>query len=253
MLYLSGMEKGYIYLGRLVDHNGNFVTNYHKIGKSCDFKVRETNLNSTHMPIDVQFIRVFETDYMSNLEKVLHACFSEYRVIKEYDWRRNITTEWFDVQDDELLYSKLTSVVKNFPNTVEIDMECKVQSDTGTTVTEKVEMMKVIKSVKNRWRLKVYINGEDITCETGADTFASAVEYICDKVGYERVDQDEFILSDRKEEFKERYSAYEEYAVRKIGNLFLYTAMSNHRKAEFISNMVKRYDIPEITYEIVSV
>ena len=93
------MEKGYVYIGRLVDPHGNYVTNYYKLGKTIDFKVRELNLNSTHMPLDVQFVRVFETEHMSNLEKILHACFDEYRVIKEYGWRRNITTEWFDVSD----------------------------------------------------------------------------------------------------------------------------------------------------------
>jgi len=50
------MEKGYVYIARIVDHGGKFVNGYHKIGKSIQYKVRETQLNSTHLPFDVLFV-----------------------------------------------------------------------------------------------------------------------------------------------------------------------------------------------------
>jgi hypothetical protein len=67
------MNEGYCYIGRFIDHRGEFVTNYYKLGRSEDFKTRETRLNSTHMPIDVLFIRVFKTKHMVSLERALHA------------------------------------------------------------------------------------------------------------------------------------------------------------------------------------
>ena len=91
--------EGYVYIARIIDHGGKFVNGYHKIGLSKQYKLRETQLNSTHLPFDVMMVRVFETEDMNKLEGILHVCFEDYRVIKEYDDRRNITTEWFDVSD----------------------------------------------------------------------------------------------------------------------------------------------------------
>ena len=90
---------GYVYIARIIDHGGKFVNGYHKIGLSKQYKVRETQLNSTHLPFDVLMVRVFETTNMKQLESMLHICFEDYRVVKEYDYRKNITTEWFDVND----------------------------------------------------------------------------------------------------------------------------------------------------------
>lgn len=35
-LYLYNMEKGYVYIARIIDHGGKFVNGYHKIGKSLN-------------------------------------------------------------------------------------------------------------------------------------------------------------------------------------------------------------------------
>ena len=80
------MEKGFVYVARLIDYNNKFVGNYFKIGKTQQqqYKIRETQLNSTHLPIDVIFVRVFETDYMSSLESILHSCLVDYRCEKNY-------------------------------------------------------------------------------------------------------------------------------------------------------------------------
>ena len=55
------MDKGFVYIARLIDYGGNFLGSFHKIGKSIQYKVRETQLNSTHLPVDILFVRVFET------------------------------------------------------------------------------------------------------------------------------------------------------------------------------------------------
>ena len=250
------MEKGYVYIGRLVDHKGNFVTNYHKLGKSTDFKVRETSLNSTHMPLDVQFTRVFETEYMSNLEKVLHACFDEYRVIKEYGWRRNITTEWFDVSDDELLANKIDTVVRNYPFTYEVDLINKVQSDTGTTVNQKVTVINNLKEGKRKWKLILTINGEDVSEDLASETMVNAFSYVCSKVGFEVVDRDEVYLGNNKSQMVEQYkdwSGFSDGILKEFDGYFLMTGLSNKRKCDIINGMIKRYNLTEMTCEVVEV
>jgi hypothetical protein len=247
------MEKGYVYIGRLVDPKGNFVTNYHKLGKSIDFKMRETNLNSTHMPLDVQFTRVFETDYMSNLEKILHACFDEYRVIKEYGWRRNITTEWFDVSDEELLANKIDVVVKNFPQTSEVDLINKFESDTGTTMNQKVIAIKNLKEGKKKWKLILNINGEDVSEEYASETMVNAYSYVCNKIGFEIVDMDEVYLSNDKSELINKQIAdtqHSEGCIKEFDGYYLFTGLSNKRKCDLINNMIRRYELTEMTCTI---
>ena len=250
------MEKGYVYIGRLVDHSGNFVTNYYKLGKSVDFKTRETSLNSTHMPLDVQFIRVFETDYMTGLEKVLHACFDEYRVTKEYEWRKNITTEWFDVSDGDLLESKIDAVTRYFPSTSEVDLVSKIQNETGTTITNKVNIINNIKQGKRKFNLVATLNGTDITCRYGADTMVEIFTYICNKVGYEVVGKDEIYFSKHIDELMDRckkWSGFSEKSLREVDGYYLMTNLSNNQKQLIINGMISRYNLTELTCEVVEV
>lgn len=247
------MEKGYVYIGRLVDPQGNYVTNYHKLGKTIDFKVRELNLNSTHMPLDVQFVRVFETEHMSNLEKILHACFDEYRVIKEYGWRRNITTEWFDVSDDELLTYKIDTIIKNFPHTTEVDLINKVQSDTGTTVNQKATVINNLQEGKKKWKLVLNINGEDASEDFASDTMVNAYSYVCHKVGFKIVDIDEQYLTKDKSELVNRFiknTQFPEGQIKEFDGYYLFTGLSNKRKCDYINNMILRYGLTEMTCEI---
>ena len=66
------MDKGFVYVARLIDYSGNFLGSFHKIGKSIQYKVRETQLNSTHLPVDILFVRVFETEIKSFFKSILY-------------------------------------------------------------------------------------------------------------------------------------------------------------------------------------
>jgi len=162
MKNLRSMEKGYVYIGRLIDHNGKFLNNAYKIGKTIDLKTRETSLNSTNMPLDVFFIRIFETDNMSSLENTLHILFEENRIIKKYDWRKDIKTEWFEIIDEDSFNNKLSRFVKYFPNVNEISediIEKSIMSDTGQTMTQKVEIINNIK--EGRKTLRIFNDTEE--------------------------------------------------------------------------------------------
>lgn len=243
------MEKGYVYVGRLVDHNGNYVSDYHKIGKSFDFKTREINLSSTHLPVDVHFVRVFETQHMSDLERVLHACFHEYRVIKEYGWRRKVTTEWFELTEPDLFSYKLDNVIKYFPNTTEVDLIEKVMLDSGSTTNQKVLAVHNIKETKKKWKLNLFINGEDCSEDLASETMVNAFSYICNKVGFDVVVNDEMYLSNDKDLLSDQFknwSGFSSGLLKEFDGHYLFTGLGNKRKSDTINNMVKRYGLTEI-------
>ncbi|MDA9016388.1 GIY-YIG nuclease family protein [bacterium] len=253
------MDKGFVYIGRLVDHNGDFVSSYRKLGKSIDFKTREINLNSTHLPLDVLFVRVFETEHMSSLEKVLHACYQEYRVVKEYDWRRNVTTEWFDVDDDDLFDQKIDSVIKYFPNTKEVnndELRSHVMSDSGTTTNEKVEIIKTMDKVRKKWKLSVHIDNKDVSCDYASETMKKVFKYVVDKVGIDIVADDESVFHNSKEEMINRFGGWKGFSIgvlKEIDGYWLHTGINNSEKLKIIRRMSKKYNLPEIVSEIIEV
>jgi len=240
------MEKGYVYIGRLVDHNGNFVSNYRKLGKTKDFKTREVNLNSTHLPIDVVFVRVFETKHMDSLERILHACYQEYRVEKEYDWRRNILTEWFDV-DNDLFDEKINSVITYYRDTVAIDMVSYIESDSGTSVNYKNQVINEVNKSRTTTKLQLFINGNDVTEKTAKLTMARAFEYACEKVGWDIVDESEFYLTKDLNEYKEKFENFKDYMVHDMGNgYFLWSSVSNWVKEKVINELIKNFSLNEM-------
>ena len=58
------MEKQYVYIARIIDHNNEFWEGYYKLGKTKHYTIRETQLNSTNLPIDIMLERVFEVEDM---------------------------------------------------------------------------------------------------------------------------------------------------------------------------------------------
>ena len=247
------MEKGHVYIGRLVESNGEFATHNHKIGKSVDFKTREINLSPTHLPIDVNFVRVFETQHMSNLEKILQACFHEYRVHKEYEGRRKVTTEWFKISDPDLFHYKIDNIIKHFPDTNEVDLIEKVMLDSGSTANQKVMAVNSLKETKKKWKLNLFINGEDLSEDLASETMVNAFSYVCNKVGFETVVNDEMYLSDDKnllsDQFK-NWSGFSSGLLKEFDGHYLFTGLSNKRKCDTINNMVKRYGLTEIICKV---
>lgn len=143
--------EGYVYIARIIDHGGKFVNGYHKIGLSKQYKVRETQLNSTHLPFDVLMVRVFESEDMKQLEALLHICFEDYRVVKEYDYRKNITTEWFDITDIDIFNDRVDKFV-DVLGINEIDMNESIDRDNTLTDEEKEIAKKNVDSGRSEFR-----------------------------------------------------------------------------------------------------
>ena len=176
------MDKGFVYVARLIDYSGNFLGSFHKIGKSTQYKVRETQLNSTHLPVDILFIRVFETENQSMLEQILHTCFEDYRIQKQYVDRCNITTEWFDVDDVDVLNNRIDKVIKLIPSTTEVNIISKISSDKGTPTNEKEELVSRLRKAKSKLVFK--LNGEDVSSETSRETYLYALTKIAERIGW---------------------------------------------------------------------
>lgn len=243
------MEKGYVYIARIVDHGGKFVNGYHKIGKSIQYKVRETQLNSTHLPFDVLFVKVFETDNMSQLESILHTCFEDYRVEKEYDYRRNITTEWFDVSDIDVLNSRVSKIVRLMGAT-EIDMIQRLSEDKTISNSDKSEMTSVIRR-NSPSKVVFKINGEDLSQSTAKDTFVLAMTKIAEVVGWDVLDVKEPHIATSIDELGFEYeetkmincSVY-------VGNYVVWTNTSNQEKVRRVNNHIKYFGLDGFEFYI---
>ncbi len=247
------MDKGFVYVARLIDYSGNFLGNFHKIGKSVQYKIRETQLNSTHLPVDILFIRVFETENQSMLEQILHTCFEDYRIQKQYLDRRHITTEWFDVDDTEVLNNRIDKVVRLIPNTTEVNVISKISSDKNTSVVEKNELVSVLKRFKTKLSLKY--NGEDITQEVASDTFALGLSKIADIIGWEKLDEDTDIVAPTTEMLKDTFPmSFRDSGVREINGYKIWTGISNSEKAKILNRHIMKNNIPnlEVSYQVLS-
>jgi hypothetical protein len=236
------MNKGYVYIARIVDHNGKFVNGYHKIGKSKQYKVRETQLNSTHLPFDVLFVKVFETNDMSKLESILQTCFEDYRVEKEYDFRRNITTEWFDVYDTEILNTRISKIVRLMDGT-EIDILQRLSEDKTMSSILKSEMTSAIKR-NSPTRVIFKINGTDYTQPTAKDTFVLAMTKIAEVVGWDNLDIREPHVAKSLEEFG---FDYEENKMNNcgvsVGDYIVWTNTSNSEKVRRVNNHINHFGL----------
>lgn len=236
------MDKGYVYIARLIDYSGNFLGNFHKIGKSVQYKVRETQLNSTHLPVDILFVRVFETDNQSMLEQILHTCFEDYRIQKQYVDRRNITTEWFDVDDTDVLNSRIDKVIKFIPNTSEINVISKISSDKDTSVDEKQELVSALKRAKTKLTLKY--DGQDLTQEVASDTFALGLSKIADVIGWEQLDQDIDIIATDNSILKDLFpNSFRESGVRDVKGYKIWTGISNTEKSKILNRHIMKNNI----------
>jgi hypothetical protein len=242
------MEKGFVYVARLIDYNNKFVGNYFKIGKTQQqqYKIRETQLNSTQLPIDVIFVRVFETDYMSSLENILHSCLVDYRCEKNYPNRKSITTEWFDELDEEDFHYRIDKVVSSFPNTKEINIVNEINRDNQTSTIEKQELIEAIET-SNRKKLEVFWDNEDISEKFAYHTFINALIKISETIGPETLKENCWYFSDNEQKYIESFpKSYKTSFTRNVGEYTIFVATSNTTKARVINDLVKKYSLTQM-------
>lgn len=240
--------EGYVYIARIIDHGGNFVNGYHKIGLSKQYKIRETQLNSTHLPFDVLMIRVFETEDMSKLEGILHVCFDDYRVIKEYDDRRNITTEWFNVGDIDSFNERVDKMV-GYLDIKEIDLGFSVDNDMTLTEEEKSVVKKTIGRAKST-NLKVTIGDKVYMNNTAKETYVEVMNRLVEgKDNGELEDTFNAFFRKDKNSFAESLADYNKVLME--NGLYMSTWGSNVTKIKRIEMVAKEFDVHDIVCEII--
>ena len=240
--------EGYVYVARIIDHGGNFVNGYHKIGLSKQYKIRETQLNSTHLPFDVLMIRVFETEDMNRLEGIFHVCFDDYRVIKEYDDRRNITTEWFNVSDIDSFNERIDKMI-GYLDIKEIDLGFSVDNDTTLTEEEKSVVKKTIGRAKST-NLKVTIGDKVYMNNTAKETYVGVMNEITQGVENTKVVEKfgQFFKEDF-EGFRDSIKSYDRVLME--NGLYMTTWGSNVTKIKRIDMVAKEFGVDDIVCEIV--
>jgi len=241
-------KSGYVYIARIIDHGGDFVNGYHKIGLSKQYKVRETQLNSTHLPFDVLMIRVFETEDMNKLESILHVCFDDYRVIKEYDDRRNITTEWFNVSDIDTFNERIDKMV-NLLNIKELNLNSSIDKDDTLTQEEKNRTKENIGKAKST-KLKVIMGNNIFMNETSKETYVNIVNEMIRGTDNETILENfPTFFKTTKEEFTESMNEYNKVLME--NGLYMSTWGSNALKIRRIKSISKQLNIENIKCELI--
>jgi len=248
--------EGYVYIARIIDHGGKFVNGYHKIGLSKQYKVRETQLNSTHLPFDVLMTRVFETEDMKQLEGLLHLCFEDYRVVKEYDYRRNITTEWFDVGDIDIFNDRVDKFV-DLMSINELNLSDSVDNDTTMTQDEKNQTKERIGKAKAS-KIVLNIDGMEYKDDTQRNLMSIAYKYICDTVGHQEVADFDRLVSVDINNFRKYLDTYnpnkqlrDSSAIKDLEGSYLWTVVDAKTKVKHIKKLCERFQIENLSFEIV--
>jgi len=184
-------------------------------------------------------VRVFETPDMRNLEGLLHLCFEDYRVVKEYDYRKRITTEWFDVIDTDAFNERVDNFIDlmSIYGCKELDIEKSIDNDTTMTKDEKQETKETIIRQKNR-NIKIILEGDDISGKTASVGFINFIKLLINKVGCSD------LLAKFPEVFKTDASFFPEY-VRpiKIDEVYVTTHSNTANKKSIIERLSNGYSI----------
>jgi len=242
------MQDQYVYIARLIDHKNEFVEGYYKLGKSKQYTIRETQLNSTHLPIDVQMVRVFKTGDMLITETVFQTCFEDYRVIKKYDDKKDKRTEWFYVDDEEVLYNRIDKLVSVLPNIYEVDLINDIKGDLTITKEDREELIKNFR--KSKSRLSLVCDGVDISMENSTDTFLLTLKKIAEQTGWDKIMEHEIRVTRTFEELRDRNPSASESQLKHFENHYFFTGNNNEVKAKNLNKIIKKLNIKNIQVSI---
>jgi len=238
------MEKQYVYIGRHVNHKNEFFDNYYKLGRTKQYKIRETQLTNTNGPYDYLCIRVFETDDMARTETLLQTCFEDYRVIKKYKDRKDIKTEWFYVEDEEKLHNRIDKIISLFDKVTEVDLINDIQKDIETTKEEKQELITTFRKAKSR--LHLTHDGEDISQETSTDTFLLCLKKIAEQTSWDKVMEIEIRVTKTLEELRDRNPSSDEGQIKSYEGYAVFTGNNNEVKCKVLNKLIKKLNIKDL-------
>jgi hypothetical protein len=109
---------------------------------------------------------------------------------------------------------------------------------------------------RKKYKLTVMVDGEDISEDLASETMVNAYSYIANKIGFDNLDKEELYLSINRDELFTQYVEGTQTAngcIKEFDGYHLFTGISNKRKCETINSMIKRYNITEMTCDVVQV
>lgn len=238
------MQDQYVYIAKLIDHKNEFIEGYYKLGKTKQYVIRETQLNSTHLPVDVQMVRVFKTEDMIMSETIFQTCFEDYRVIKKYDDKKDKRTEWFYVDDEEILYNRIDKLVSVSSNIYEVDLINDIKGDTTITKEDKEELIKTFR--KSKSRLNLVCDGLDLTLENSTDTFLLSLKKIAEQTSWDRIMEHEIRVTKGFDELRDRNPSANDSQLKHFENHYIFTGNNNDVKCKNINKLIKKLNIKNI-------
>lgn len=242
------MEDQFVYIARLVDHTNKFFDGYYKLGMSKQYTIRETQLNSTHLPVDVQMVRVFRTDNMAVTEAIFQTCFEDYRVTKKYKDGKNKRTEWYFVDDEEILYGRIDKLVSVLTNVIELNLEEDIKNDTTITKREKEELINTFK--KSKTKLNLIYNGEDLTQENSTETFLHTLKLISEQSSWDKIMEHEIRVTKTFGEIKDRNPSASPSQLKHFEGHYIFTGNNNEVKVKNLHKLIKKLNIKNIQVTI---
>jgi len=242
------MDNQYVYIARLIDHKNDFVEGYYKLGKTKQYTIRETQLNSTHLPLDVILVRVFKTDDMVLTETVFQTCFEDYRVIKKYDDKKDKRTEWFFVDDEEVLFDRIDKLVSVLPNTQEIDLINDIKEDNTTTKQDKEDLIKTFR--KSKSRLSLICDGQDLTQDNSTDTFLITLKKISEQSSWDKIMEHEIRVTKTHKELKDRNPSASESQLKQLDGHYVFTGNNNDVKLKNLNKLISKLNIKGLQVSI---
>jgi hypothetical protein len=238
------MNEQYVYIARLIDHKNEYIDGYYKVGISKQYTIRETQLNPTHLPIDIQMVRVFKTDNMVLIETILHTCFEDYRVIKKYDDKKDKRTEWFCVDDEELFFNRIDKIISVLPNIYEINLIDDVRSNMNIGKEEKQELIKNFN--KSKSKLCLIYDGVDISMENSTDTLLLTLKKISELTSWDMIMEHEIRVTNTLEELLDRNPSASKSQLKHFDNHYVFTGNNNEVKVRNLKKILKNLKINNI-------
>jgi hypothetical protein len=156
------------------------------------------------------------------------------------------------VDDVDVLNNRIDKVIKLIPSTTEVNIISKISSDKGTPTNEKEELVSRLRKAKSKLVFK--LNGEDVSSETSRETYLYALTKIAERIGWEKLDEDEDTISTNIEDFREKFvKSFTDKSYREIGEYKIWVNLSNMDIKRILNRHIMKNNIPNMEVSIQTV
>lgn len=233
------MKKQYVYIGQYYHIKNKELPLDFKFGVTDNLDQREYSLGRTKSPIKYMILKawVIPTNVSrEKVEKLIATIFSEFK----YDG-----CEWYDI-DGDIFQNKISSLFQIITEMVQdgnfnfTEVNLNIGDDINSKVEKEIER-EIRTGKKSPWtNLKIQIDGDYISGDSGKESFTNAFEKILEKVDPITISVDfNRIFKEKKED----YAEYKQNQCEKIGDFYLDCQSSTKEKAKQLKEVFVKYNI----------